>query len=181
MKQLLQLDLINNPVAKLPGYREKVFKIFPTITILDTLDKGGKDAYTSSSMALSVSRVPDALFDKSAPVPAPYFAPSVPAPVPARVVKTPRTSSISKPVTSATTTTPATIIPAPVLSVSTSRMKAISSNSSKPKAVSSSSKLSGKTGKVGKVGKIAVATKSRSASSRAGLVFPVGRLKRKIK
>lgn len=180
MKQLLQLDLINNPVAKLPGYREKVFKIFPTITILDTLDKGGKDAYTSSSMALSVSRVPDALFDKSAPVPAPYFAPPVPAPVPARVVKTPRTSSISKPVTS-TTTTPATIIPAPVTSVSTSRMKAISSNSSKPKAVSSSSKLSGKTGKVGKVGKIAVATKSRSASSRAGLVFPVGRLKRKIK
>lgn len=97
MRQLLQLDLINNPISKLPGYREKIFTMFPSINILDTLDKGGKDAYTSASMVQAVSRVPDALFDKSAPVPfsAPLVIPPAPAFIPSgpRVVKTPRVTS----------------------------------------------------------------------------------------
>ncbi len=50
MKQLLQLDLINNPLQKIPGYRSQVFSMFPSISILDTLDKGGKDAYNNSNM-----------------------------------------------------------------------------------------------------------------------------------
>ncbi len=49
-RQLLQLDLINNPVTKVPGYRNTVFNNFPTLTILDTLDKSGKDAYANSTM-----------------------------------------------------------------------------------------------------------------------------------
>lgn len=78
MKQLLQLDLINNPVSRLPGFRNTVFEMFPTITILDTLDKTGKDAYTNSSMVQTVSRVPDTLFDRT--IPAPIIAPPVVAP-----------------------------------------------------------------------------------------------------
>lgn len=82
MKQLLQLDLINNPVSKLPGYRNTIFSMFPTITILDTLDKIGKDAYTSSSMVQAVSRVPDTLFDKGPAIPPPApFAPIVAPPL----------------------------------------------------------------------------------------------------
>ena len=45
--------------------------MFPSLTILDTLDRGGKDAYNNASMVQTVSRVPDSLFDKSAPVPSP--------------------------------------------------------------------------------------------------------------
>ncbi len=50
MKQLLQIDLINNPIQKIPGYRAQVFALFPALSILDTLDKGGKDAYSNSTM-----------------------------------------------------------------------------------------------------------------------------------
>ncbi len=67
-RQLLQLDLINNPIQKISGYRNLVFTLLPKLTILDTLDKGGKDAYTNSTMMEAVSRVPDALFDKSKPL-----------------------------------------------------------------------------------------------------------------
>jgi hypothetical protein len=78
MQQLLQLDLINNPVSKLPGYREKMFTIFPTITILDTLDRAGKDAYANTSMALNVSRIPDNLFEKDNPIPIPLPFTNIP-------------------------------------------------------------------------------------------------------
>ena len=78
MKQLLQIDLINNPISKLPGYRERIFAIFPSLNIVDTLDKGGKDAYANPSMVQAVSRVPDALFDKSPVIPSlPIFAPHI--------------------------------------------------------------------------------------------------------
>lgn len=50
LRQLLQLDLINNPVTKVPGYRNQVFAMFPTLSILDTLDKSGKDAYANTTM-----------------------------------------------------------------------------------------------------------------------------------
>ena len=83
MRQLLQLDLINNPINKEAGYRQKIFDMFPSITILDTLDKGGKDAYTNPSMVQAVSRVPDALFDKSPQVPMSGGFGMPPPPVPA--------------------------------------------------------------------------------------------------
>lgn len=157
MKQLLQLDLINNPVSKLPGYREKMFSIFPTISILDTLDRSGKDAYTRTSMVQAISRVPDALFDKSPPPP-PTYVPVIP-PVPARAaVPAARTASISKPADPVVRTT----------SRDSSRIKP-------------DIKTLSKKGKSGKAGKSAVTSKSRSASSRAGLLFPVGRLKRQLK
>lgn len=90
MKQLLQLDFINNPVSKLAGYRNQVFSMFPTLTVLDTLDRGGKDSYNNASMVQTISRVPDSLFDKSAPVPAisslPPIFPPPPAVSPAKKV-----------------------------------------------------------------------------------------------
>lgn len=67
LRSLLQLDLLNNEVVKLPGYRAQVFTLFPSLSILDTLDKIGKDAYNNSTMLEAVSRIPDNLFDKSPP------------------------------------------------------------------------------------------------------------------
>lgn len=46
----MQLDLINNPVYRLPGYREKMFEVFPRLVVLDTLDKSGKDAFNNVTM-----------------------------------------------------------------------------------------------------------------------------------
>lgn len=155
LKQLLQLDLINNPVSKLPGYREKMFSIFPTISILDTLDRSGKDAYTSSSMALTVSRVPDTLFDRSPVVP--VFVP--PAPVVAPTTTVARTSSVSR---------------APVVRTS-------SHTSVKSKTMNKKPIITSKKAKSGKSGKTAIVSKSRSGSSRAGLTFPVGRIRRRLK
>jgi hypothetical protein len=68
-RQLLQLDLLNNPVVNEPGYRAQVFSMFPSLSILDTLDKVGKDAYNNSTMMEAVARIPDSLFDKSPPPP----------------------------------------------------------------------------------------------------------------
>jgi len=68
-RQLLQLDLLNNPIVKEPGYRAQAFSMFPSLSILDTLDKVGKDAYNNSTMMEAVSRIPDSLFDKSPPPP----------------------------------------------------------------------------------------------------------------
>lgn len=63
MRNLLQLDLINNPVYKQPGYRNNVFEIFPSLIILDTLDKSGKDAYNNVTMMETVNRIPENLFN----------------------------------------------------------------------------------------------------------------------
>ena len=43
--------------------------MLPSLSILDTLDKIGKDAYNNSTMLEAVSRIPDNLFDKSPPPP----------------------------------------------------------------------------------------------------------------
>lgn len=134
-----------------------MFSIFPTISILDTLDRGGKDAYSSSSMVQSISRVPDALFDKSPPPPV-FYAPPAPAPVAPAAIKA---STISKPVAPVTTV------------IKSSR----ASNKSKP----DSKQPEAKKGKAGKLGKTVLATKNRSSSSKAGLVFPAGRLKRRLR
>jgi hypothetical protein len=137
-----------------------MFSIFPTISILDTLDRGGKDAYSSSSMVQSISRVPDALFDKSPPPPV-FYAPPAPAPVAPAAIKA---STISKPV-------------APVAPVTTVIKSSRASNKSKP----DSKQPEAKKGKAGKLGKTVLATKNRSSSSKAGLVFPAGRLKRRLR
>lgn len=152
-----------------------MFSIFPSISILDTLDKSGKDAYAGSSMALAVARVPDALFDKSPSVP---FIPPVtvpPASVPSKVSVTPsvppaRTTSISKPTPLVTTTSKRSMKADPVIKADKDDKKVSKTNSK-----------SGKLGKTGKLGKAATGTKSRSASARAGLNFPVGRIKRRLK
>ena len=35
-----------NPVTELDGYRDKMFEIFPTLEVLDGLDKDGNDVYS---------------------------------------------------------------------------------------------------------------------------------------
>lgn len=156
MKQLFQLNFLSNPIQNEPGYRNKVFSMFSSLTVLDGLDKGGKDAFNATSMANTTSRVPATLFDTSRPAPStslfgassssppPFGAglfssglPSLPVPHPARK------------------RIPATISTAVV----------------------------GKSGKGGKAGKSSVrlGTSSRSMSSKAGLVFPVGRIRRHLK
>jgi hypothetical protein len=62
MTNLMQLDLINNPVYRSPGYREKMYEIFPSLVVLDTLDRSGKDAFNNITMMETVSRVPQHLF-----------------------------------------------------------------------------------------------------------------------
>ena len=138
-----------------------MFAIFPTISILDTLYKSGKYAFTSSSMALTVSRVPDTLFDKSAPAPVP-----VPPPLPPKAVPTITTLSKSTSIKKTTTTI------TPVVKTD-SRISA-----TKPKVdgdISTSKK--GKSGKIGKIGKVS----SLRTKGTHGMMFPAARLKRKLK
>lgn len=58
MRNLLQLDLINNPVYRISGYRDKVYEMFPSLIVLDTLDKSGKDAFNNVTMMETVHRIP---------------------------------------------------------------------------------------------------------------------------
>jgi len=111
--------------------------MFPTITILDTLDKVGKDAYSNPSMVQAASRVPDNLFDKSLPVSDPKILP--------------------KP------THPLKKIPSLKHKLSLKNSKNISSKN-----------------KASKRSKI-LPSIVRSKSSKAGLLFPVTRIKRRIK
>ena len=159
MKQLLQLDLINNPVSKVPGFREQIFSMFPTITILDTLDKSGKDAYNNSSMVQTVSRVPDSLFDKSAPVPS-LFAPSVPP--------------VSHPPVFLPPPPPAS---SPKIVRRLSRKSSKKSEPIKPMKIASNPVKAAKAAKRSKI----LASGGKSKAARAGLVFPVARIKRRIK
>lgn len=48
---LIQLDLLNNPVQKVAGFRNKVFDLLPQLKVLDTLDAAGNDAFFAVSMA----------------------------------------------------------------------------------------------------------------------------------
>ncbi len=147
MRQLLQLDLLNNPVVTLPGYRNQVFGMFPSLSVLDTLDKIGKDAYNNSTLMQAVARIPDGLFDKSIP----------PPPVP--LIMAPVHHKQKKKLTKAL-----------------ARTGSLDSITHKSKAVVPKRADRGKGGKA----KISVSG-GRSKSSKAGLLFPVGRLKRKIK
>jgi hypothetical protein len=137
--------MINNPITKTPGYRNQVFTMFPSLSILDTLDKSGKDAYANATMVEAVSRIPDNLFDKSKP--APVVLP-VHAPI-HRDQKSKLKKALSR-----------------TGSLDTGGFKA-------PKPVVPASR-----GKASKIGKVVA---GRSKASKAGLVFPVGRIRRHLK
>ena len=152
MRSLLQLDLLNNEVVKLPGYRAHVFGLFPSVSILDTLDKIGKDAFNNKSMLEAASRVPDNLFDKSPPPP--------PAPI-----HIPIHDKQKKKLTTALARTGSLD----------------SMNSSKPK-ITKPAKLPTIRSARAKMGKAKAAIGAgKTRSSKAGLLFPVGRIKRKLK
>jgi hypothetical protein len=55
-RDLIQLDLLNNPIQNVPGFRVKAFKTLPQLKILDTLDEAGNDAFFAVSMADSAKR-----------------------------------------------------------------------------------------------------------------------------
>lgn len=145
-RQLLQLDLLNNPVVNLPGYRAQVFSMFPSLSILDTLDKVGKDAYNNSTMMEAVSRIPDSLFDKSPP----------PPPVPLALA--PVHHKEKKKLTHAL-----------------ARTGSLDSITHRSKPVVKKDRSKGGKAKIAAIGV------GRSKASRAGLLFPVGRIKRKLK
>jgi hypothetical protein len=148
MRQLLQLDLLNNPVVNEPGYRAEVYSMFSSLSILDTLDKVGKDAYNNSTMMEAVSRIPDNLFDKSIP----------PPPVP--IIHAPIHSKEKK-----------------KLSHALARTGSLDSITHKAKPAAPKKVDRGKGGKA----KMPAIGAGRSRSSRAGLVFPVGRIRRQLK
>lgn len=137
--------MINNPITKTPGYRNQVFTMFPTLSILDTLDKSGKDAYANATMVEAVSRIPDNLFDKSKPAPVvmPVHAP----------IHRDQKSKLKKALSRTGSLDAAGFkAPKPVIPVSR--------------------------GKASKIGKVVA---GRSKASKAGLVFPVGRIRRHLK
>ena len=37
------MDLANNPVVEVEGYREKVFEMFPDLAVLDNYDREGEE------------------------------------------------------------------------------------------------------------------------------------------
>lgn len=143
MRKLLQLDLLNNPVVRLPGYRAHVFTLLPSLSILDTLDKVGKDAYNNSTMLEAVSRIPDNLFDKSPPPP--------PAPLMA----------------------PVHIKEKKKLARALARTGSLDSIKVAPKPA--------RKDRAGKIASKVPIASSKSRSSRAGLLFPVGRIRRHLK
>ncbi len=124
--------------------------MFPSLSILDTLDKSGKDAYNNATMVEAVSRIPDSLFDKSKPL-------SLPPPM---------------------------VLPvhAPIHRDQKSKLKKALSRTGSLDAGNKFSKRAivpvARGGKGSKIGKVAA---GRSKASRAGLVFPVGRIRRMLK
>ena len=148
MRSLLQLDLLNNDVVKVPGYRAQVFTMFPSLSILDTMDKIGKDSFNNKSMLEAASRVPDGLFDKSIPPPpAPIHKPIHEREKKKLKAALARTGSLDSMHSGGP--------PARLPGVRTARAK------------------------LGKAKAAIAAGKTRS--SRSGLVFPVARIKRKLK
>jgi histone H2A len=135
--------------------------MFPSLSILDTLDKIGKDAFNNKSMLEAASRVPDTLFDKSPP----------PPPMP-----------IHKPIE---------VREKKKLKAALARTGSLDSMNSKkgpsaPLPLSGifskdAKRVPGKAGKTGKAKTRAPIGAGKTRSSRAGLLFPVGRIKRKLK
>jgi hypothetical protein len=120
--------------------------MFPSLSILDTLDKSGKDAYANATMVEAVSRIPDNLFDKSKP--APIVLP----------------------------------VHAPIHRVQKSKLKkALSRTGSLDGGLKASRPIYVSVARGGKGSKIGKVVSGRSKASKAGLVFPVGRIRRHLK
>jgi hypothetical protein len=62
MDNLLQLDLVCNDVVTLPAYREKIFSLFPGLSVLDSLNREAQ--FNKPSMSESIKRVRSDLFEK---------------------------------------------------------------------------------------------------------------------
>lgn len=123
--------------------------MFPSLSILDTLDKIGKDAFNNASMVEAASRIPDNLFDKSPiTIPAPINRPIHEKEKKKLKTALARTHSLQK-IPSKNKVNAKTVVP-----------KATSSKLTKAKSYMGPGK---------------------TRSSRSGLVFPVGRIKRKLR
>jgi len=48
LKQLKTLDLGNNDVANAKGYKEHVFQLIPSLTVLDGYNKNGEEVFSES-------------------------------------------------------------------------------------------------------------------------------------
>lgn len=46
LKCLRNLDLENNPITKLAGYKDHMFKLIPTLELLDGYDKEGEEVFS---------------------------------------------------------------------------------------------------------------------------------------
>lgn len=125
--------------------------MFPSLSILDTLDKIGKDAFDTQAMKEAASRIPDSLFDKSIPPP--------PAPIHVPIHNREKKK----------------------LKAALARTKSLDSMSGDPVPASRPRVPVVRTARA-KVGKAKAAIGAgKTRSSRAGLLFPVGRIKRKLK
>ena len=49
LENLAILDLIDNPITKIPNYREEVFKALPKLLVLDMTYKSGEAYYSDDS------------------------------------------------------------------------------------------------------------------------------------
>ncbi|KAL4427263.1 hypothetical protein ABPG74_011499 [Tetrahymena malaccensis] len=178
MRELIQLDLLNNPVVNTDNYRNYLFNLFPSLVILDTLDKNGIDQ-EKAALDISASRVPDNLFDKSKP------AQSVSKQVKSvKVTSNNLFGSIQKVAQVKLNPKPA---PAKVSKPSQPPTQDNKSNQAQAKAATAvsvgrkapASRNGGIASKTGK-GKMNAFSK-QSTSSKSGLVFPCGRLRRYLK
>ena len=172
MRQILQLDFINNPVSKIAGYRNQVFSIFPTCMILDTLDRGGKDAYNNASMTQAASRVPDNLFDKSAP---PSLMPLPPVVSHTHKVEKKKSIKVLAPTEPVDDKKEKTLTPK-----KTPSKLSKTDSKSRPLKRTSKNSVKARSSKGAKLSKMPISL-GRSKSARAGLTFPVARLHRHIK
>ena len=166
MRQLFQINLLSNPIQSESGYRSTVFAMFPSLTVLDGLDKGGKDAFNATSMANTTARVPTGLFDTSRPAPAPdlfgtgsSLAPSPP------------------PFGSLFGTGAPSLFPPSVPPPRKGRKRSVSPS---PPIRKSKSPEPKRKAIIVRTGKSRV-TATTSSSTRAGITFPVGRIKRHLK
>jgi histone H2A len=200
MKQLFQLDLINNPVQKEAGYRVKVFSLLSSLTVLDTLDKSGKDAFNTTSMVQTVSRVPQTLFDTSKPSPSPFGSGSIfgsTVPTGGLFGSTAPTGSLfgtgkssSKPGGIFGTSAPtgslfASSAPAVAPTVTKKRSKkgvtTLPTRPAVPSVPAPPSTRVSKASKGAKGGKAVAPKAAHGRSARAGIVFPVTRIKRHLR
>lgn len=155
MHQILQIDLINNPVSRLPGYRENVYSKFKTLLVLDTLDKSGKDAYSNVLMMEAVARIPDNLFDR-APIPV-FHHPPPPPPV-AREQRRNLHQALAR----------------------TGSLQSMDGKMGKKRSIKKKD-VAPRLNAKGKAKMIANPGGKLSSSFKAGLVFPVARIRRHLK